>query len=152
MCPADTALIYRLGKIKESFPAFEAQHFKIYLPSYWKSFFSVLTSYSAFQSVSPWPPGAQRPPYSHQGLNAVDEIWCLSSSLQKPSHWNPAMQKQVGQGRVSPGCSTQHSPAPFLCAMVPPQSPHRVENVDWCQKIFWRRGFSFQGQEGKMET
>lgn len=113
---------------------------------------STSSSYSAFQSVSPWPTAAQCPPYSHHGLNAVDEIWCPSSCLQKSSHWNSAMRKQVGQGRVSPGCSTQHSPALFLYAMMPLQYPHWVENFDWCQKIFWRRGFSFQGEEDKMET
>lgn len=37
--PADTALIYRLWKIKESFLAFETHHFKIYSPNHWKSFF-----------------------------------------------------------------------------------------------------------------
>lgn len=105
---------------------------------------STSSPYSAFQSVSPWPTAAQCPPYSHHGLNAVDEIWCLSSCLQKSSHWNPGMQKQVGQGKVSPGCSTQHSPAQFLYAVMPLQSPHRVENLTGGRKFSEGEGFHFR--------
>lgn len=37
--PADSAFIYSLWKIKELFLAFEAHHFRIYLPNDWKRFF-----------------------------------------------------------------------------------------------------------------
>lgn len=70
---------------------------------------------------------------------------CPSARSQKTSCWNPAMQKQVGGRKVSPGCSAHHSPAPFLYAMMPPQPPHPTENFEWCHKGFWRRAFSFQG-------
>lgn len=75
-----------------------------------------------------------------------------SARSQKSSCWHPAMQKQVSERRVSPGCSTQHSPAPSSHAIVTPQPPQPLENLDWCCKGFCSRGFSFQGEGNrKME-